>query len=140
MSSSYPLREVRIALTVESFDQAVQFYRDGMGLAVVKQWQTADGRGVILALGPHTTLELFDTAQAAFVDHLEVGRRVSGPVRLAFEVPDVEATTGVLQQAGANLLSHPTLMPWGDRNARIETPDGMQMTLYQAAAPEEQDA
>lgn len=138
MSFLSPLREVRIALTVESFEEAVQFYRDGLGLTLVKQWQTADGRGVILALGPNTTLELFDAAQAAFVDQLEVGKRVSGPVRLAFEVPDVEATTGVLQQAGAKLLSHPTPMPWGDRNARLETPDGMQVTLYQVAAPEEQ--
>ncbi len=138
MSSLYPIREVRIALTVESFEEAVQFYRDGLGLDVVKQWQTADGRGVILALGPHTTLELFDAAQAAFVDQLEVGKRVSGPVRLAFQVQDVEAETSALQQAGAKLLSHPTLMPWGDRNARIETPEGMQVTLYEIAPPEEQ--
>lgn len=138
MSPLYPIREVRIALTVEPFDQVVQLYRDGLGLAVVKQWQTAEGRGVILALGPQATLELFDTAQAALVDHLEVGSRVSGPVRLAFEVPDVEAVARALQQAGAMLLSQPKSMPWGDRNARIEAPDGMQVTLYQVASPEEQ--
>jgi lactoylglutathione lyase len=138
MTPLHPIREVRIALTVEPFDQTVQFYRDGLGLTVVKQWQTAEGKGVILELGPQTTLELFDAAQAAFVDHLEVGRRVSGPVRLAFKVPDIEAEASALKQAGAKLLSQPTPMPWGDRNARIETPDGMQVTLYQVAAPEEQ--
>ena len=63
---------------------------------------------------------------------------MSGPVRLAFEVQDIEAEASALQQAGAKLLSQPTPMPWGDRNARIETPDGMQVTLYQVAAPEEQ--
>jgi catechol 2,3-dioxygenase-like lactoylglutathione lyase family enzyme len=136
MSSHNPIREVRIALTVESFEEAVQFYRDGLGLDEIEQWQTADGRGVILALGPHTTLELFDAAQAAFVDQLEVGRRVSGTVRLAFEVQDVEAEASTWQQAGAKALSYPTLMPWGDRNARVETPDGMQVTLYQVVPPE----
>ncbi len=35
MSSLQPIREVHIALTVEPFDQAVQFYRDGLGLAVI---------------------------------------------------------------------------------------------------------
>ncbi len=35
MASLHPIREVHIALTVEPFDQAVQFYRDGLGLAVV---------------------------------------------------------------------------------------------------------
>ena len=137
MPSLSPIRELRIALTVESFEEAVQFYRDGLGLTLVKQWQTADGWGVILALGPNTTLELFDAAQAALVDQLEVGKRVSGPVRLAFQVRDVEAVASTLQQAGAKVLSHPTLMPWGDRNARIETPDGMQVTLYQVGTPEE---
>ena len=60
MLSANEIREVRIVLTVEQFDQAVQFYRDRLGLAVVEQWQRAEGSGVILALGPHTTLELFD--------------------------------------------------------------------------------
>ncbi len=37
------------------------------------------------------TLELFDEAQAAMVDDLEVGRRVSGKVRFALQVPDADA-------------------------------------------------
>jgi len=138
MSAANPIREVRIALTVESYEEAVKFYRDGLGLAVVEQWQTAEGKGMILALGPSATLELFDADQATLVDRLEVGRRVSGPVRLAFQVADVEAEVSVLEQAGARVLSHPTLMPWGDHNARIETPDGMQVTLYQVSIPKEE--
>jgi catechol 2,3-dioxygenase-like lactoylglutathione lyase family enzyme len=136
MSSLVSIREVRIVLTVEQFDQAVQFYRDRLGLAVVEQWQTAEGNGVILALGSHTTLELFDAPQAAFVDRMEVGRRVSGPVRLALSVQDAVAVAGVFQHAGARLLSHAKRMPWGDCNARVETPDGMQVTIYQAAEDE----
>ncbi|HLZ59289.1 MAG TPA: VOC family protein, partial [Ktedonosporobacter sp.] len=77
------VREVRIVLTVEHFDEVVQFYRDRLGLPVVEQWQTPEGSGFILTLGPHTTLELFDASQAVFVDQMEVGKRVSGPVRLA---------------------------------------------------------
>ena len=38
------------------------------------------------------------------------------------------------EQAGAQLLSPAKQMPWGDRNARVQTPDGMQVTLYQAAS------
>jgi catechol 2,3-dioxygenase-like lactoylglutathione lyase family enzyme len=140
MSSFFPIREVRITLTVASYEEAVQFYRDGLGLAVVEQWQTGEGKGMILELGPHTTLELFDADQATLVDRLEVGRRVSGPVRLAFQVQDVKAEVSALQQAGAKVLSQPTRMPWGDRNARIETPDGMQVTLYQVGIQEEQQS
>jgi catechol 2,3-dioxygenase-like lactoylglutathione lyase family enzyme len=91
MATFATVREVRIALTVEDFDQAVQFYRDRLGLDVVEEWQRQEGRGVILALGPQTTLELFDGSQADFVDQVEVGGRVSGPVRLALAVPDAQA-------------------------------------------------
>ncbi len=133
MATFDAVREVRIALTVEHFDQAVQFYRDRLGLAVVEEWQRPEGRGVILSLGPQTTLELFDGPQADFVDQVEVGRRVSGPVRLVLSVPDADAAAAVFAQAGAQILSNAKPMPWGDRNARVQTPDGMQITLYQAA-------
>ena len=36
MATFDAVRAVRIALTVEDFDQAVQFYRDRLGLAVVE--------------------------------------------------------------------------------------------------------
>lgn len=134
MATFDTVREVRIALTVEDFERAVQFYRDRLGLAVVEAWQRPEGRGVILALGPQTTLELFDGRQADFVDQVEVGRRVSGPVRLALAVPNAESAATVFEQAGAQLLSPARPMPWGDRNARVQTPDGMQVTLYQAAS------
>ena len=78
MATFDAIREVRIALTVEDFEQAVQFYRDRLRLAVVEEWQRPEGRGVIFSLGPQTTLELFDGPQADFVDQVEVGRRVSG--------------------------------------------------------------
>ena len=134
MATFDAVREVRIALTVEDFDQAVQFYRHRLGLTVVEEWQRPEGRGVILALGPQTTLELFDAGQADFVDQMEAGRRVSGPVRLALAVPDADAAGMVFEQSGAQLLSRAKPMPWGDRNARVQTPDGIQITLYQAAS------
>ena len=91
MATFDTVREVRIALTVEDFDLAVQIYRDRLGLTVVEEWQRPEGREVILSLGQQTTLELFDGPQADFVDQVEVGQRVSGPVRLALAVPDADA-------------------------------------------------
>jgi len=70
MSVLDAIHEVRIVLTVERFHEAVQFYRDRLGFPVVEEWQHASGSGVILALGPHTTLELFDASQATFVDQM----------------------------------------------------------------------
>jgi lactoylglutathione lyase len=126
--------ELRIALTVADFEQALSLYRDALGLEQVADWTSADGRVVVLSAG-RATLELFDEAQADYVDRLEAGRRVSGPVRLAFEVADSEATARRLVAGGAEAVAAPTTTPWGDRNARVQAPDGMQLTLFTPPAP-----
>ena len=76
------------------------------------------------------TLELFDEAQAAMVDDLEVGERVSGTVRLALRVPDADGAAASLVAAGATAVAPAVDTPWGDRNARVAAPDGMQLTLF----------
>ena len=84
------ITELRVALTVADFPEAVAFYRDALGLEQIADWSTEDGRVVLLNAG-RATLELFDEAQAATVDTIEAGRRVSGTVRLALEVSFVSA-------------------------------------------------
>jgi methylmalonyl-CoA/ethylmalonyl-CoA epimerase len=121
--------ELRVALTVADFDEALAFYRDALGLEQVADWSGDDGRVVLLSAG-RAMLELFDEAQAQKVDAIEAGRRVSGTVRLAVEVADSEETARRLVAAGAEAVAPPVLTPWGDRNARVRTPDGMQLTLF----------
>jgi catechol 2,3-dioxygenase-like lactoylglutathione lyase family enzyme len=124
--------ELRVALTVADFDQAVAFYGDALGLEQLADWSDEHGRVVVFSAG-RATLEVFDEAQAARVDAIEAGRRVSGAVRLAFEVGDSEETARRLVEAGAEQVAEPVLAPWGDRNARVEAPDGMQLTLFSRA-------
>jgi uncharacterized glyoxalase superfamily protein PhnB len=87
---------------------------------------------MLLDMG-HATLELFDEAQAETIDRIEAGRRVSGPVRLALQVPDLDAALERLLAHGATLVHPPVTTPWGDRNARLQDPDGMQITLFQSS-------
>jgi catechol 2,3-dioxygenase-like lactoylglutathione lyase family enzyme len=121
--------ELRVALTVSDFDRAVAFYRDTLGLAQMADWSSENGRVIILEAG-RATLELFDDAQAEAVDEIEAGRRISGNVRLALEVPDSEETARQLVAGGAERVAPPVTTPWGDRNARVRAPDGMQLTLF----------
>jgi methylmalonyl-CoA/ethylmalonyl-CoA epimerase len=121
--------ELRVALTVSDFDGALAFYRDALGLEQVADWSSDSGRVVLLSAGL-ATLELFDQAQAETVDAIEAGRRVSGTVRIALEVPDSEATAQRLVAAGAHEVAPAVTTPWGDRNARVQAPDGMQLTLF----------
>jgi catechol 2,3-dioxygenase-like lactoylglutathione lyase family enzyme len=123
--------ELRVALTVADFDRALAFYRDALGLEQVADWSSEDGRVVLLEAG-RATLELLDEAQSGRVDAIEAGRRVSGAVRLAFEVTDSEDTARQLVAAGAEQVAPPVATPWGDRNARVRAPDGMQLTLFTA--------
>lgn len=121
--------ELRVALTVEDFGQALAFYRDVLGLEQIADWSSAAGRVVALDAG-RATLELFDHAQAEAVDAIEAGRRVSGTVRLAVKVADSADTARRLVAAGAARVAPPVMTPWGDRNARVQAPDGMQLTLF----------
>jgi lactoylglutathione lyase len=121
--------ELRVALTVQDFGQALAFYRDALGLEQVADWSSGTGRVVVLDAG-RATLELFDQAQAESVDAIEAGRRVSGTVRFALRVADSEDTAARLVAAGAERVAPPVVTPWGDRNARVQAPDGMQLTLF----------
>ena len=129
------MTELRVALTVPDFDEAVAFYRDALGLEQVADWSGEDGRVILLSAGK-ASIELFDDAQAAKVDGIEAGRRVSGPIRLAFEVADSDAVAQRLVAAGAHAVAPPIDTPWGDRNARVQAPDGMQLTLFSGYAAE----
>lgn len=123
------VREFRVVLTVPDFEQALAFYRDAVGLRQIADWSSDQGRVVLLDAG-RATLELFDEAQAATVDEVEAGSRVSGTVRLALEVSDSESAARQLVAAGAEEVGPPVTAPWGDRNVRVRAPDGMQLTLF----------
>ena len=124
-----PVRELRLALTVERYAEAVAFYRDVLGLPVVEAWEGPDGSGAVLDAG-RATLELLSVPQAELVDRVEVGARVAGPVRVALEVADSVETAGRLVAGGAEALAEPVVTPWRHRNVRVRAPDGMQLTLF----------
>jgi lactoylglutathione lyase len=132
---SNPVRELRLAVTVSDFDQAVRFYRDVLGLPQAADFSSPDGRVVLLEAG-RATLELIDADQAEFIDRVEVGRRVAGPIRVALEVGDSTATTQTLADAGATVIAEPTRTPWNSLNARLDAPGGLQLTLFEELGSE----
>jgi lactoylglutathione lyase len=67
---------------------------------------------------------------AAYVDEVEVGRRVAGHTRVAFRVDDTVGATAAAEEGGAEVIAQPTEPPWGGRNSRLRAPDGLQLTLF----------
>jgi catechol 2,3-dioxygenase-like lactoylglutathione lyase family enzyme len=123
------VKEMRLVVTVDDYDAAVAFYRDVLGLPERESYSSEDGRVTILEV-ERATLELADRGQAEFIDAVEVGRRVAGKYRVAFEVADSAATTQQLADAGATVVAEPTRTPWNSLNARLEAPGGIQLTLF----------
>lgn len=126
------VHEMRLAVLAQDYDAAVAFYRDTLGLRELGAWVTPDGAGrvVILDAG-RATLELSDPVYNAYIDEVEVGRRVAGHVRVAFQVDGVSAVTARLVDAGAGLIAAPAETPWRSLNARLVGPAGLQLTLFQ---------
>ena len=123
------VHELRMVITVDDFDAAVAFYRDQVGMSVAAEWENQVGRSILLD-GGKATLEIFDRAQKFAIDRLEAGRETPGDVRIALNVDDVDGLYHQLVVDGAPLMSHPIDAPWGDRIARLQTPHGMQLTLF----------
>jgi lactoylglutathione lyase len=128
-----PGRVLQMRLVVEApdFEQALAFYRDVLG---APEELTVEGdageRVTILDMG-RATLELSNPAQVAMIDEVEVGRRISPRLRVAFEVTDTRAVTDDLVDAGADLLAPPTLTPWRSLNSRLSAPANLQITLFE---------
>src|SRR6516225_10531966 len=121
--------ELRLVVTAADYEEAVRFYRDVLGLPERAAYSSPGGRVTILEAG-RATLELADPPHAAYIDEVEVGRRVAGHIRVAFGVSDSVAATARLASAGAEVIAEPTETPWRSLNARLSAPADLQLTLF----------
>jgi catechol 2,3-dioxygenase-like lactoylglutathione lyase family enzyme len=124
------VREMRLVVTVDDYDAALRFYRDVLGLTELANFSSERGQVTLLDAG-RATLEIADAAQAAFIDEVEVGRRVAGQVRIAFEVADSAGATARLAAGGAQVIADPVRTPWNSLNARLAAPGDLQLTLFE---------
>ena len=125
-----PVRQMRVVVTTDDYDAALAFYRDVLGLPELGAFTAEGGRVTILDAG-RATLELTDPLHAAYIDRVEVGERVAGHVRIAFEVDDAREATTRLTDAGGRLIAAPVVTPWNSLNSRLEAPANLQLTLFE---------
>ncbi|WP_247597320.1 VOC family protein [Leifsonia sp. PS1209] len=125
------MRQLRIVVEAEDYDEALAFFRDALGLEEQESYAGDGGALVSILDAGRATLEIANPAQKAMIDQVEVGRPVAPRIRLAFEVEDSEAVTSDLVDAGADLIAPPTRTPWNSLNARLAAPAGLQLTVFQ---------
>lgn len=133
--SSNPVLELRLVLTTDNFEELLAFYRDAVGLREEMVLTGPDGSVALLEAG-RATLEISDRKNAEFIDRIEAGGGVSGPVRIALRVVDAHEATDRLSMVGTKVLGQPKPTPFGSINARLQAPDGLQLTLFQQQGDE----
>jgi catechol 2,3-dioxygenase-like lactoylglutathione lyase family enzyme len=130
MKKNAPVLELRVAVTTSDYENLTKFYSQGLGLEPAQLWTNENDRALLLELGK-ATIEVFDEPHAEIVDQIEVGKRVSGTIRFAIQVPDVEVALARALAYGAKLVHPPIVTPWNHKNVRLSDPDGLQITLFQ---------
>lgn len=126
--------QMRLVVEASDYDEAVTFYRDVLGAGEELQIHGEAGEKVTILEVGRATLEISNPEQVEMIDRVEVGRRVSPHLRVAFEVADAQVATDQLVDAGATLIAAPTRTPWDSLNARLEGPGGLQLTLFEELA------
>ena len=129
--SGSSVKQLRLVVHAEDFDEAVAFYRDALGLGQELALDSEGGARVLILEAGRATLEIVNTAQRDMIDDLEVGRPVSRHIRVAFEVADAASATTSLEAAGAEVVAQPVETPWRSLNARLEAPAALQLTVFE---------
>lgn len=132
------VKQLRLVVEAEDFDEALTFYRDVLGLTQSAAFEgDGDARVAILEAG-RATLELSNPAQVRMIDEVEADGRPSARIRVAFEVADGATTTSELVEAGAELIAAPRETPWRSLNSRLHAPADLEVTVFQELEDAEQ--
>jgi lactoylglutathione lyase len=123
--------QMRLVVEASEYETAVAFYRDVLGAPEELVVEGDEGERVTILDVGRATLEIANPAQVAMIDDVEVGRRVSPRLRVAFEVTDAKGVTGDLVGGGAELLAAPTVTPWRSLNSRLSAPADLQITVFE---------
>jgi len=124
-------RMLHTMLRVGNLDTSVKFYRDKLGMKVLRQQEYPDGRFTLAFVGygdedSHTVLELtYNWDQ----DKYDIGTAYG---HVAIGVPDIYRTCGELKAEGVKVIRPPGPMKHGTTViAFIEDPDGYKVELIE---------
>lgn len=125
------VRQLRVVVEAQDYDEAVRFYRDVLGMDEIAAFSSGgDDRVAILEAG-RATFEIASPAHKVAIDAVEADGAPSPKIRIAFEVDDAESLTREAEGAGASVVAEPVLTPWRSLNSRLEAPAGLTITFFQ---------
>lgn len=125
------VRQLRLVVEADDFEEALRFYRDVLGLEPQAAFEGEGGARVAILNAGSASLELANPAQKRLIDDIEADGRPSARLRIAFEVDDASATTDALVEGGAELVASPRETPWRSLNSRLHGPAGLELTVFE---------
>jgi predicted enzyme related to lactoylglutathione lyase len=131
MTSTGKVRQLRLVVHAENYDEALRFFRDVLGMPEQESYSGEGGAEVAILDAGRATLEIANSAQADMIDDVEVGSRVAGHFRVALEVDDCETAARTAVDGGATPVAPPTRTPWNSLNARFDAPGDVHLTLFE---------
>lgn len=130
--------ELRLALTVENFDEALAFYRDTLGLEVRNDVANGGSRWITVGAPaqPDVSIVLTNHLNGSPADRDSVAALVAkgalGGVH--FRTEDVDGSFEKVRAAGAEIVQEPTDQFWGTRDFAVRDPSGNLVRIDQPPA------
>lgn len=115
-------KRMRTVIRAYDLDRSLEFYRDGLGLAVIDSWDRPDGAGHLLDAGGGV-IELIgktpgDAARGGWDFIMPVAK-----YDILLEVESVEKAYQALKDKGLETLTAPEPTPWGSTRFTVSDPD-----------------
>ena len=123
----------RTILHPHDLERTLAFYRDGLGLAVAREFGDGDHRGVVFFAGGGL-LEVTGGGSTRSSDLTAHRDGDAGPVVLWLQVRHLEQALGELSARGVAVVRPAVREPWGLVEAWIDDPDGIRIHLVEVPA------
>lgn len=125
-------------ITVNDVDEALSFYRDGLGLDVRNDVASGEFRWVTLGSATQPDLEIVLSEphagrSKADGDALQELLTKGVLPMTVFATDDLDATFERVRASGAEVLQEPIDQPWGPRDSAFRDPSGNMVKIQQAA-------
>jgi len=130
------VRQLRLVVHAPEFEEALEFYRDVVGMPQAEAYEAEGGARVAILDAGRATLELSNPAQVRFIDRVETDGGESDRLRIALEVADTASAVARLEAGGAAVEASARETPWRSLNARLRGPADLQLTLFQELGPQ----
>ncbi|WP_428349959.1 VOC family protein [Lichenifustis flavocetrariae] len=106
-------RIATVALIVTDYDEAIAFYRDGLGFTLTSNTPLGDGKRWVTVAPPGSTTRLLLAKAADDAQSAAVGMQGAGRVFLFLETDDFDRDHAAFRARGVNFLEEPRREAYG---------------------------